>query len=102
TWRGTVWFIEGDIKGAFDNVDHTILLEILRRNIHDGRLLNLIAGLLKAGYMEDWRYYDTPSGTPQGGIISPLLFNVYLNEQDRWIEDTLIPAYTKGDRRKDN
>jgi group II intron reverse transcriptase/maturase len=101
-WRGTVWFIEGDIKGAFDNVDHTILLEIIRRDIHDGRLLNLISGLLKAGYMEDWRYHDTPSGTPQGGIISPLLFNIYLTEQDRWVEDTLIPAYTRGDRRKNN
>jgi group II intron reverse transcriptase/maturase len=102
TWKGTVWFIEGDIKGAFDNVDHSILLEIIRRDIHDGRLLNLISGLLKAGYMEDWKYYDTPSGTPQGGIISPLLFNIYLTELDRWVEDTLIPAYTKGDRRKNN
>jgi group II intron reverse transcriptase/maturase len=101
-WKGTVWFIEGDIKGAFDNVDHTVLLEIIRRDIHDGRLLNLIEGLLKAGYMEDWRYYDTPSGTPQGGIISPLLFNIYLNELDRWVEGTLLPAYTTGDRRKEN
>ena len=99
-WTGTVWFIEGDIKGAFDNVDHTILLEIIRRDIHDGRLLNLIGNLLKAGYMEDWRYYDILSGTPQGGIISPLLFNIYMTEQDRFVEDTLIPAYTKGKRRK--
>jgi len=102
TWKGTVWFIEGDIKGAFDNVDHTILLEIIRRDIQDGRLLRLIEELLKAGYMEDWRYYDTPSGTPQGGIISPLLFNIYLNDLDRFVEDTLIPAYTTGDYRKEN
>jgi len=102
TWRGTVWFIEGDIQGAYDNIDHAIMLEIIRRDIHDGRLLNLIEGLLKAGYMEDWRYYDTPSGTPQGGIISPLLFNIYLTELDRWVEDTLIPAYTRGDKRQAN
>jgi group II intron reverse transcriptase/maturase len=101
-WKGTVWFIEGDIKGCFDNIDHTVLLEIIRRNIHDNRLLNLLNGLLKAGYMEDWKYYDTLSGTPQGGIISPLLSNIYLNELDEFVEDTLVTAYTKGDRRKAN
>jgi len=102
TWRGTVWFIEGDIKGCFDNIDHEVLLEIIRRDIHDGRLVALINGLLKAGYMEEWRYYDTLSGTPQGGIISPLLANIYLNELDRFVEDTLIPAYTRGDLRRKN
>jgi len=102
TWKGTVWFIEGDIKGAFDNVDHSILLGIIRRDIHDGRIVRLIENLLKAGYMEDWRHYDTLSGTPQGGIISPLLFNIYLNDFDRFVEDTLIPAYTLGDKRKAN
>jgi group II intron reverse transcriptase/maturase len=102
TWTGTVWFIEGDIKGCFDNIDHTVLLEIIRRDIHDGRLVNLIDGLLRAGYMEDWRYYDTLSGTPQGGIISPLLANIYLNELDRFVENTLIPTYTAGTKRKAN
>jgi group II intron reverse transcriptase/maturase len=101
-WKGTVWFIEGDIKGCFDNIDHEVLLEIIRRDIHDGRLVALIGGLLRAGYMKDWRYYDSISGTPQGGIISPLLANIYLNELDRFVEDTLIPAYTRGDRRKWN
>jgi group II intron reverse transcriptase/maturase len=101
-WTGTVWFIEGDIKGAYDNVDHSIMLGIIRRDIHDGRFVRLIEELLKAGYMEDWRYYDTLSGVPQGGIISPLLFNVYLSDLDRFIEDTLIPAYTKGTTRKAN
>jgi len=66
TWKGTVWFIEGDIKGAFDSIDHEVLLSIIRRDIHDGRLVRLIEELLKAGYMEDWRYYETLSGTPQG------------------------------------
>jgi hypothetical protein len=76
------------------------LSKIIRRDIHDGRLLELLSGLLNAGYMEDWRYRDTLSGTPQGGIISPLLANIYLNELDRFAEDTLIPAYTKGYRRR--
>jgi len=100
TWKGTTWFIEGDIKGCFDNIDHTKLLEIIRRDIHDGRVVRLIEGLLKAGYMEDWRHYDTLSGTPQGGIISPLLANIYLNDFDKFVQDTLIPEYTKGDRRR--
>jgi len=100
-WTGTVWFIEGDIKGCFDNIDHEILLSIIRRDIQDNRLLKLISGLLKAGYMKDWRYYDSLSGTPQGGIISPLLANIYLNELDRYVEDTLISAYTCGARRKE-
>lgn len=101
-WRGTVWFIEGDIKGCFDNIDHTTLLEIIRRNIHDDRLLNLLSDMLKAGYLEDWRYYDTLSGAPQGGVISPILSNIYLNELDRFVEGSLIPTYTKGERRKPN
>ena len=70
-WKGTIWFIEGDIKGCFDNIDHTLLLSIIQRDIHDGRLVRLIDGLLRTGYMEDWKYHDTISGTPQGGIITP-------------------------------
>jgi hypothetical protein len=64
--------------------------------------VQLIDNMLKAGYMKDWEYHDTPSGTPQGGIISPLLANIYLNDLDRFVEDTLIPAYTRGDRRAAN
>lgn len=100
TWKGTIWFIEGDIKGCFDNINHDVLIEIIQRDIQDGRLIGLIRGLLEAGYMEDWKYYDTYSGTPQGGIISPLLANIYMNEMDRFVKDTLIPDYTKGQRRK--
>jgi len=102
TWTGTVWFVEGDIKGCFDNIDHTILLSIIRRDIHDGRLVGLIDGMLRAGYMEDWRHYDTLSGTPQGGIISPILANIYLDELDSFVEGTLIPAYTRGKKRATN
>lgn len=98
-WTGTKWFVEGDIKGCFDNIDHTALLSILREKIHDGRFLALIEGLLKAGYLEDWRYNRTLSGTPQGGIVSPLLANIYLDRFDKFVEGTLIPEFTKGKRK---
>lgn len=71
SWKGTKWFIEGDIKGCFDNIDHNVLLSILARDIKDNRFLKLIRQMLRAGYMEDWRYQATYSGTPQGGIVSP-------------------------------
>jgi group II intron reverse transcriptase/maturase len=70
-WKGTKWFIEGDIKGCFDNIDHEILLSILREKIHEHRFLILVESLLKAGYLELWDYRPTLSGTPQGGIITP-------------------------------
>lgn len=102
TFRGTVWFIEGDIKGCFDNIDHDILMAILSNKIHDGRLLNLIREGLKAGILEDWQYERTLSGTPQGGVLSPLLANIYLNELDVFMETTLIPKWTRGEKRKTN
>jgi group II intron reverse transcriptase/maturase len=98
-WRATTWFIEGDIKGCFDNIDHKVLMSILRRKIQDNRLLRLIENLLEAGYLEDWKYHSTPSGTPQGGIVSPILANIYLNELDQYVEETLIPENTKGKKR---
>jgi group II intron reverse transcriptase/maturase len=67
-WHGTVWFIEGDISACFDKINHEKLLEIIQEKIHDGRIVNLIAEMLKAGYMEDWTFNETYSGTPQGGI----------------------------------
>jgi len=99
-WKGTVWFIEGDIKGCFDNIDHEILLSVIRRDVHDGRFVALIGGALRAGYVEDWRYHETTCGAPQGGIISPLLSNIYLNELDRFVEDTLSPQHTRGKCRR--
>ncbi len=101
-FRGAAWFIEGDIRGCFDNIDHQVLMEILSRDIQDGRLLNLIRMSLEAGYMEDWQYHRTYSGTPQGGILSPLLANIYLHELDTFVEDVLIPQYTRGKRRAPN
>lgn len=101
-WKGTRWFIEGDISKYFDTIDHNILLEILSKNIQDGRFIRLVGNMLKAGYIEDWQFNQTISGTPQGGVISPLLANVYLNEFDSWINEILIPKYTKGKRQKSN
>lgn len=79
------WFIEGDIKGCFDNINHAVLVEIINQKIKDARFLKLIRSFLKAGYMEDWKYHETYSGCPQGGIISPILANIYLNELDRHV-----------------
>ncbi|MDE0464329.1 MAG: reverse transcriptase/maturase family protein [Caldilineaceae bacterium] len=99
------WFIEGDIKGCFDNINHNILIDIVGESIDDGRILNLLRKLLKAGYMEGWEKRGTYSGTPQGGVISPLLANIYLDKLDKWIEKELLPKYNRslranGERRR--
>src|SRR5581483_12019982 len=101
-WGGTTWFIEGDITGCFDNIDHTVLLSILAEKLHAGRFLRLIATLLQAGYLEDWVYHVTLSGAPQGGVVSPILSNVYLDRLDKFVEQVLLPAYNQGDQRKPN
>ena len=88
--------------GVFDNIDHKVLMDILSRDIHDGRLLNLIRMALEAGYLEHWVYHKTYSGAPQGGVLSPLLANIYLNELDAFVEDELIPQYTRGQKRARN
>jgi group II intron reverse transcriptase/maturase len=96
---GTRWWVEGDIQGFFDHVNHQTLLSILNRRITDQRFLHLIAQLLKAGYVEDWRYHQTYSGVPQGGNLSPLLANLYLNELDQAIV-TKMTTFNKGKARK--
>ena len=101
-WRGVKWFIEGDIKGCFDNIDHDVLLETLSENVRDNRLLRLVSNMLKAGYMENWRYGETLSGAPQGGVVSPLFSNIYLDKLDRFVEETLLPIYNRGDRRRND
>jgi group II intron reverse transcriptase/maturase len=85
-WRGVKWFIDIDIKGYFDNIDHEILMKLLEKKIEDTQFLDLIRDMLHAGYVEDWQYHKTYSGTPQGGIISPILANIYLHEFDEFIE----------------
>ena len=102
TWTGTTWFIEGDISDCFGSLDHEILLGILAEKIHDNRFLRLIRNMLKAGYLEDWDYRDTLSGVPQGGTVSPVLSNIYLDKLDKFVEQELIPQYTRGARRRPN
>ncbi len=101
-WIGTKWFIEGDIAQCFDALDHKILLSILREKIHDNRFLRLIDHLLRAGYLEDWRYNATLSGSPQGAVLSPVLANIYLDKLDQFVEQNMLPKYTRGDRRRPN
>ena len=102
TWTGTTWFIEGDIAGCFDNIDHKVLLEMLGENIQDNRFLRLVSNLLRAGYLEDWKLNATYSGTPQGSVVSPILANVYLDRLDRFAEGVLLPDYNRGRQRRKN
>lgn len=99
-FTGTKWFIEGDIKGFFDNIDHHILINILRKRINDERFIDLIWKFLRAGYIEDWKWNKTYSGTPQGGIISPILSNIYLNELDKYMEEFKSTFDSKKDRKR--
>ena len=84
-FNGSRWFVEGDIKGCFDNINHEILVKVISTKIKDARIIKLIYKFLKAGYLEDWKYHKTYSGTPQGGIISPVLTNIYLHELDKFV-----------------
>ena len=101
-WTGVRWFVEGDIKGCFDNIDHEVMLSVLGEKLHDNRFLRLLKYLLKAGYMEDWKHGHTLSGTPQGGVVSPILSNIYLDRLDKYVETVLIPAHTRGTARQKN
>lgn len=100
-YTGVKWFVEGDIKGCFDHVDHHVLIQILRRRIADEHFIGLIWKFLKAGYMENWVYYNTYSGTPQGSLISPILANIYLNELDVFMAE-YAKSFNHGTRRKIN
>jgi len=102
TWTGTTWFIEGDISDCFGSLDHEIMVTILAEKIHDNRFLRLIRNMLTAGYLEDWEYRETLSGAPQGGVVSPILSNIYLNKLDVFAETVLIPQHTRGTIRRHN
>ena len=98
-FTGCKWFVEGDIKSFFDNINHHILIKLLKKKIEDDKFIRLIWKFLKAGYMEDWQFHKTYSGTPQGGIISPILSNIYLNELNVFM-DKLKTNFDKGKARK--
>jgi group II intron reverse transcriptase/maturase len=99
-WRAVKWFVEGDLSSFFERIDHQILLNILREQIHDNRFIRLLSNLLKTGYLEEWKHHATYSGTPQGSVLSPILSNLVLNKLDWYVERELIPIYNCGKRRR--
>ena len=101
SFTGVKWFVEGDIKGFFDNIDHNIMINVLKERISDERFIRLIRKFLKAGYIEEWSYHNTNSGTPQGGIISPILANIYLDKLDKYMAE-YKNTFDKGKDRKRN
>lgn len=102
TWTAVNWFLEGDIQACYDMIDHTTLLNILRKKIKDERFLNLIWKLLRAGYLDlQGARQNSLIGTPQGGIVSPILSNVYLHELDEKVED-ICKRESKGKKKQEN
>lgn len=96
-----LWIVEGDIASYFDTIHHRRLMKLLRRRVADQKVLDLIWGFLRAGVMERKLFKPTAEGTPQGGIISPLLANVYLHELDVYMEKyTALPQKEKTRRRE--
>ena len=101
-WRGTVWFIEGDISACFDEIDHRTLETILRERISDERFIRLINKILNAGYFDMQHiYHGTKTGNAQGSCCSPILCNIYLDKLDRFMENT-IEMDTSGNYRRQN
>lgn len=101
TWKGLTWCIEGDIKGFFDHIDHTVLVKLISKKINDRRFLLLVHNAITCGVMGNWIYHKTYSGTSQGGIISPLLANIYLHEFDLFMEKQM-KNFEKGNIRARN
>jgi len=101
-WSGVNWFIEGDLKACFDGIDHAKLMEILHEKVQDQRFLNLVRKLLKSGYIDrEWRLRNSVIGTPQGGVLSPILANIFLDKLDKYVEQLRI-EYEKGEARQAN
>jgi group II intron reverse transcriptase/maturase len=102
TWTGTTWLIEGDISDCFGSLDHELMIQILSEKIRDNRFLRLLRNMLKAGYLEDWVWNATLSWAPQGGVLSPLLSNIYLHRLDAFVEEVLMPEFNRGVERVKN
>ena len=110
--QGYTWVIDADVEKFFDSVDHKLLMSFIAEEISDGKVLNLIEAWLKAGVINRGKQEETPVGTPQGGVISPLLANIYLHEMDehitkidsirivRYADDFVILCKTKEDAEK--
>lgn len=98
------WFIEGDIEQQYSGINHNVLVDLLREKIQDEPFIDLIYKYLKLRYGEKYDVHITPMriGLSQGGLISSSLFNIYMHSFDVWVEDILIPKYTKGKRYKSN
>ena len=102
TWKGTTWFIEGDISACFDEIDHRTLEMILRERINDERVIRLINKIIKAGYFDMQHiYHGTKTGNAQGSCCSPILCNIYLDKLDRFMEN-IIERDTTGNYRRQN
>lgn len=99
TWTAVPWFVEGDIKACFDEIDHHVLVALMQRKIDDGRFIGLIWKALRAGYLWMHERKDTLMGTPQGSGISPILANIYLHELDVFVEQLRV-MHEKGDKRR--
>jgi group II intron reverse transcriptase/maturase len=100
-WNSLKWVIEGDIVGFFDNIDHHILISLLRKKIKDERFIRLIWKFLRTPVLHDDGKLEHPiKGTPQGGVISPFLANIYLHEFDLWVR-SLQTRLNKGKSRRD-
>ena len=100
-WVGTKWAIKADITACFEQIDHNQLIDILRERIEDDRFINLIRRFLKAGYIENWKYHNTYSGTPQGSVVSPILTNIYLDKLDQKLAK-MGQHYSQGKYRRRN
>ena len=98
-WTAIKWFIEFDIKSFFDSMSQEVMVSLLEKKIDDKRFIKLIGCMLKAGYLEEWKYHPTYSGSPQGGVVSPILSGIYLHELDCFVEQ-LVQQFRKGRRRR--
>lgn len=100
-WKGVKWIVDMDIKSFFDNIDHEVVIRCLEKKIDDPKFIALIRKFLTAGYVDEWKFHGTYSGTPQGGIISPILANVVLHKLDKFMQEKQT-AFNKGKRRQRN